>query len=271
MNILGNNSSKLNDVIFENRNKAYGAYAIREAYSDSLTKSILCLSGLVLLLFGSVFAYNKISAIPSEEKGIIIDDSGIKPLVYETLVEMKPLETPVEKPAIAAAAPSGGIPLRIVDAEPTNTTTVNMSNPVSGVGSATATGVAPVGSETSTLTTTTTVAGTTGTTSAEPVVFAEEMPEFEGGNAGLMNYVAKSIVYPEIAKEVGAQGTVYVSFVVNEVGKVESAKVLKGIGLGCDEEVLRVINKMPQWKKPGKNGGHAVKVRFNIPVAFRLK
>jgi len=271
MNILGNDSGKLNEVIFENRNKAYGAYAIRAAYNDSLKKSILFLSGLVMLLFGSVFAYNKISAIPAEEKGIIIDDSSIKPLVYETTVEMKPLETPVEKPAVAAAAPAGGMPLRIVDSEPTTTTTVNMNNSVSGVGSATATGVSPVGTETATSTATLTVVGTNTASISEPVVFAEEMPEFEGGNAGLMNYIAKSIIYPEIAKEVGAQGTVYVSFVVNEVGKVESAKVLKGIGLGCDEEVLRVINKMPQWKKPGKNGGHAVKVRFNIPVAFRLK
>jgi len=272
MNILGNNSGKLNDVIFENRNKAYGAYAIRAAYNDSLKKSILFLSGLVILVFGSVFAYNKINAIPADEKGIIIDDSGLKPLVYETEVNMKPLETPVEKPAVAATAPAGAIPTRIVDnSAETNTTTVNMTNPVNGVGSATATGVSPVGTETATTNATLTAAVTSTATTSEPVVFAEEMPEFEGGNAGLMNYVAKSIVYPEVAKEVGAQGTVYVSFVVNEVGKVESAKVLKGIGLGCDEEVLRVINKMPQWKKPGKNGGHPVKVRFNIPVAFRLK
>jgi protein TonB len=268
MNILGNNSSKLNDVIFENRNKAYGAYAIREAYSDSLKKSILCLSGLVILLFGSVFAYNKINAIPTNENGIVIDDSGIKPLIYETIVEMKPLETPVQA-AAAATAPTGGMPLRIVDAEPTNTTTINMNNPVSGVGTETATGTAAVGPETSTVTTIAVVAATTATT--EAVVFAEEMPEFEGGNTGLMNYVARNVVYPELAKEAGKQGIVYVSFIVNETGKVEGAKVLKGIGLGCDEEVLRVINKMPQWKKAGKNGGHPVKVRFNIPVSFKLK
>lgn len=270
MNILGNNSGKLNDVIFENRNKAYGAYAIRAAYNDSLKKSILCLSGLVILLFGSVFAYNRINSIPTDEKGIVIDDSGIKPLVYETEVHMKPLETPVEKPAAAATAPVGAIPTRIVDSAPTSTTAVNMNNPVSGVGSATATGVAPIGTETATATSTLASVGNTTTVSAEPVIFAEEMPEFEGGNAGLMQYVARSIVYPQLAKEAGVQGVVYVSFVVNEAGKVESSKVLKGIGLGCDEEVLRVINKMPQWKKPGKNAGHAVKVRFNIPVSFKL-
>jgi protein TonB len=144
-----------------------------------------------------------------------------------------------------------------------------MNNPVSGVGTETATGTAAVGPETSTVTTIAVVAATTATT--EAVVFAEEMPEFEGGNTGLMNYVARNVVYPELAKEAGKQGIVYVSFIVNETGKVEGAKVLKGIGLGCDEEVLRVINKMPQWKKAGKNGGHPVKVRFNIPVSFKLK
>ncbi len=273
MNILGNNSGKLNDVIFENRNKAYGAYAIRAAYNDSLKKSILFLSGLVMILFGSVYAYNRINAIPLNDQPITFDDPKLKELIYtEREVSLKPLETPVEKPAAAATAPQAAIPTRIVDnSTETTTTTVNMNNPVSGVGSATATGVAPIGTETATATSTLASTGTNTAATSEPVIFAEEMPEFEGGNAGLMNYVARSIVYPEVAKEVGAQGTVYVSFVVNELGKVESAKVLKGIGLGCDEEVLRVINKMPQWKKPGKNGGHPVKVRFNIPVAFRLK
>jgi protein TonB len=270
MNILGNNSSKLNEIIFENRNKAYGAYAIREAYSDSLKKSILCLSGLVILLFGSVFAYNKINAIPIDDGVITFDDPNLKPLIYEMKVDLTPPETPVQA-AAAATAPSGAIPTRIIDnPAPTNTTTVNMENPISGVGSPTATGTAPLGPDASTVTTIAVVAATTATTS-EVVVFAEEMPEFEGGNTGLMNYVARNVVYPELAKEAGKQGIVYVSFVVNETGKVEGAKVLKGIGLGCDEEVLRVINKMPQWKKPGKNGGHAVKVRFNIPVSFKLK
>ena len=102
MNILGNNSSKLNEVIFENRNKAYGAYAIRESYSDSLKKSILCLSGLVILLFGSVFAYNKINAIPTDDPALIFADPNIEQFVY-TEVDMKPLETPVEKPEIGRA------------------------------------------------------------------------------------------------------------------------------------------------------------------------
>jgi protein TonB len=267
MNILGNNSSKLNQVIFENRNQAYGAFEIRESYTDSLKKSILCLTGIVTLLFGSVLVYNKAN-VSTVENVIALDDPNLEPLEYVTKVDITPVE---QRQQAAATAPAGGMATRIVDTEPTPTATVNMNNPVSGIGSPTATGVASTGTETSTVISTLSIAAITASVSADPVIFAEEMPEFEGGNAGLMRYVANSIVYPEIAKEVGAQGVVYVSFVVSETGKVESAKVLKGIGLGCDEEVLRVINKMPMWKKPGKNGGHAVKVRFNIPVSFKLK
>ena len=102
-------------------------------------------------------------------------------------------------------------------------------------------------------------------------VVVEEMPEFEGGTAGLMRYVGQNIVYPSLAREVGKEGTVYVSFVVNETGNIEGAKIMRGIGFGCDEEVVRVINKMPRWKKVGKQGGHPVKVRYNIPVSFKLR
>lgn len=273
MNILGNNSSKLNNVIFENRNKAYGAYEIRESYTDSLKKSMLCLTGLVTLLFGSVLIYNNINALPGEEKILAFNDPNIEPYEYVTEINNKPLETPVENTAAAAAAPEGGMATRIMD-NAAVTATTNINNPVSGVGSATATGTDPNSTlETSTVTISSPSVAVAPTVSTEAVIFAEEMPDFDGTGttSGLMKYVSSAIVYPEIAKEAGVQGIVYVSFVVNESGKVEAAKVLKGIGLGCDEEVLRVINKMSPWKKPGKNAGHPVKVRFNIPVAFKLK
>jgi len=271
MNILGNNSSKLNNVIFENRNKDYGAYEIRESYTDSLKKSLLCLGSLVSLLFGSVFIYNKVNAIPSEETAIVFNDPILEPLEYVTTVNNIPLPELMQNTAMATTAPEGGMAVRIVDDVTTATVTTNVDNPVSGVGSQTATGTASTGSETSTATVANIVIATTASVSAEPVIFAEEPPEFEGGMEGLIATIGKNIVYPELAKEAGVQGVVYVSFVVNETGKVEAAKVLKGIGLGCDEEVVRVLNKLPKWKKPGKNAGHPVKVRFNIPVAFKLK
>jgi protein TonB len=270
MNILGNNSNKLNDVIFENRNKNYGAYEIRSSYNDSLKKSLLFLTSIVTLLFGSVIINNKINADSVLEQPTIIDDLAANTLTYSTVVDMKPpVIEPVQNTAAAATAPTGGMPTQIVDVL-TNTTAVNPSNPISGVGTETATGTAPIGTETATATTVH-VANTASITTNEIVVIAEEMPEFEGGVTGLMKYLGQNVVYPSLAREAGKEGTVYVSFIVNEIGNIENVKIMRGIGLGCDEEVVRVISKMPRWKKAGKNAGHPVKVRFNIPVSFKLK
>ena len=269
MNILGNNASKLNAVVFENRNKNYGAYAIRESYNGSLMKSLLCLGSMVILVFGSAYAYNKANTSAAIEKGILLDDLTPEPLEYVTEIDNTPLPEPVQNTAAPATAPEGAVSTNIND-HAVETTTVNLENPISGVGSATATGLSASGTETSTNVAVIHVANTAPVETTE-VFIAEEMPEFEGGVAGLMRYVMQNISYPDIAREIGKEGTVHVSFVVNEVGNVEGVKVMKGIGYGCDEEVLRVIGKMPRWKKVGKNGGHPVKVRFNIPVSFRIK
>ena len=269
MNILGNNSSKLNEVIFENRNKNYGAYAIRQSYNDSLMKSLICLSSMIVLVFGSAFAYNKATKEVAEEKLAIFSDPALDPIEYSTPVDLTPITTPVENTATAATAPANAIATVITDDAPEPTTPINLSTPISGVGTETATGTSTDGPDTSTLTTISVAATPIEASTVYAVV--EEMPEFEGGVAGLMRYVKQNISYPSVAREIGVEGIVYVSFVVNESGNVESAKVMKGIGYGCDEEVIRVVNKMPRWKKVGKNAGHPVKVRFNIPVAFKLQ
>jgi protein TonB len=98
----------------------------------------------------------------------------------------------------------------------------------------------------------------------------EEMPSFPGGDAALMKYLGNNIKYPAIAKDAGIQGTVYVTFVVNEQGLVKDAKVLRSIGGGCDEEAIRVVQSMPKWK-PGKQRGKSVKVQYNLPIRFTLK
>ena len=98
----------------------------------------------------------------------------------------------------------------------------------------------------------------------------EEMPAFPGGEQKLMEYVGKNIKYPQIARESGIQGRVFVSFVVEPDGSVSNVKLLRGIGGGCDEEAMRVIKSMPKWK-PGKQRGKAVRVSYQIPVMFRLQ
>ena len=99
----------------------------------------------------------------------------------------------------------------------------------------------------------------------------EQMPEFpNGGMAGLMQYLSKNIKYPTIAQENGTQGRVTVQFVINRDGSIVDAKVLRGVDPYLDKEAIRVISSMPKWK-PGMQRGKAVRVKYTVPVMFRLQ
>lgn len=98
----------------------------------------------------------------------------------------------------------------------------------------------------------------------------ETMPEFPGGQGVLLQYLAKSIKYPVIAQENGIQGRVSCSFVVNKDGSIVDAEVIRGVDPSLDKEALRVINSMPKWS-PGKQRGKPVRVKYTVPVTFRLQ
>ena len=98
----------------------------------------------------------------------------------------------------------------------------------------------------------------------------ETMPEFPGGQGALLQYLAKSIKYPVIAQENGIQGRVSCSFVVNKDGSIVDAEVIRGVDPSLDKEALRVINSMPKWS-PGKQRGKPVRVKYTVPVTFRLQ
>ncbi|MBU0488596.1 MAG: energy transducer TonB [Bacteroidetes bacterium] len=103
----------------------------------------------------------------------------------------------------------------------------------------------------------------------EIFTIVEDMPAFPGGDEARLKYLSENIKYPQMAKESGISGTVYVTFVVNQDGKIVDVKVLRGIGGGCDEEAIRVIKGMPKWSA-GKQRGKAVRVQFNMPIRFTL-
>lgn len=105
---------------------------------------------------------------------------------------------------------------------------------------------------------------------AEIFQIVEAMPDFPGGDAARMKFLRDNIKYPQIARESGIQGTVYVTFVVEKDGRVTDIRVLRGIGGGCDEEAVRVIKAMPRWQ-PGKQRGKPVRVQFNMPIKFTLQ
>ena len=98
----------------------------------------------------------------------------------------------------------------------------------------------------------------------------EKQPEFPGGMSELMKFLAKSIKYPVIAQENGIQGRVVCSFVVNRDGSIVDIQVMRGVDPSLDKEAVRVIGTMPKWK-PGEQRGKPVRVRFILPVQFRLQ
>ena len=104
----------------------------------------------------------------------------------------------------------------------------------------------------------------------EVFTIVEEMPSYPGGEAKMYEYLGKNIKYPQIARESGIQGRVFVNYVVEPDGSVSNVKVLRGIGGGCDEEAMRVVKAMPKWK-PGKQRGKAVRVSYTLPVVFKLQ
>lgn len=98
----------------------------------------------------------------------------------------------------------------------------------------------------------------------------EQMPEFPGGMDKLMEYLSKNIKYPSIAQENNIQGRVIVEFVVNKDGSIVEPKVMRSVDTSLDNEAMRVIKSMPKWN-PGKQRGKAVRVRYTVPVLFRLQ
>lgn len=98
----------------------------------------------------------------------------------------------------------------------------------------------------------------------------ENEPEFPGGMDALYKYLSQNIKYPQLARENGITGKVYVTFVVEKDGSIANPKILRDIGGGCGAEAIRVVKAMPKWN-PGKQRGKAVRVQFNLPVNFNLK
>lgn len=97
----------------------------------------------------------------------------------------------------------------------------------------------------------------------------ENMPEFPGGDAGLMKYIQNNVKYPPIAKEYNITGKVYVSFIVDKSGSVTDVKIVRGVDKSLDAEAVRVVKSLPKYK-PGKQRGNAVRVMFTIPINFTL-
>lgn len=104
---------------------------------------------------------------------------------------------------------------------------------------------------------------------AEVFFIVENMPEFPGGDVALRTYIAQNVKYPEIAKENGLAGKVFVQFVINQKGEVQDVKIARGVDPALDKEAIRVVQGLPKWK-PGSQRGKPVRVSYTVPINFQL-
>jgi protein TonB len=258
------------DIIFEGRNKAYGAYLLRRIYPSHIKKALI--AGVLLFAF--------VMLLPSLIK---ILNLGKKDEVKKDVeITLKDIQTPPEeeeKPPLPPPPP----PPKVEPPKPPQTQftppVIKKDEEVKKE--------PPKVADIQTNTGTETVKGDDSKyvpqvdvpAAKEPVVdpdegkvfnFVEQSPSFPGGDEALRAFLAKNIKYPPIARENGIEGRVIITFVVDKNGNIKDIAVRKGIGGGCDEEAVRVVKSMPDWK-PGKQNGKAVNVMYNLPVNFKLQ
>ena len=252
--------AQMDEIVFENRNKTYGAYILRKMYNKQLNKALLLAVGILAagLVYPLVDSYNSLNIIRhiNDPVGFELLDQPkqedvIKPEIPEA-PEAKP-ETRIRFVApevtLADVIDDSGLP----NMDDMNKISVNIPLDIK----AEITIEKPVD-----------VIEDPETKPAEIIV--EEMPLFPGGDTERIKFLAANILYPTQAKENGIQGTVYFQFIVDSKGNITDVKILRGIGGGCDEEAFRVIKMMPQWK-PGRQNGRTVRVLYNMPVSFKIQ
>jgi len=256
------------DIIFDQRNKSYGGYELRKHYNRRAARAMFFVLSALLLALGT---HSFASRFRSEQPTVTLKD---RPYEISHVVIPEKVVPPIEidPPVARLQAPSVVFvpPVIVDDNVEANTPTVEdlhdkqpatVENPgdEGGIIPATQTGPGTAPG--------TDIVETAVVVSTAPETWVEQMPVFDGD---VSDYLGKHIQYPEIARETGTAGKVSIRFVVNEDGSVSDAKVVRGIGAGCEEEALRVVKKMPKWK-PGKHNGKAMKVYMTLPVTFSLK
>lgn len=264
------------DILFDNRNKAYGAYELRKNYHKRLKKSMMIVATLLLItvsapIVASMFDKPIVVDLPNDEPQIIKNVEVIIPKEPEPKVpEAKPLKPTDPVNTIANTTPIIEVANEVNDADLPPTKEA-LKDAVSGIEN-------KEGEGTEVLDLPNNDGEGTAVIPQEPApndneifddVDVSQMPEFPGGEEELMRYLAQNIQYPKQALDGNTEGRVLIGFVVNKEGEIDDVKVLRSIGDGCDEEAVRVIHKMPKWK-PGKNNGKLVNVFYNLPVTFQL-
>lgn len=257
------------DILFENRNKAYGAYSIRKAYPSHLKKAM----ATMLVLVGAGFVI-VMSQPRKADSGSLVREKMTE-IVLDNYVEPeKPKEQPQPQKRTVAEQPPTKIdtdPVIVPDDEarnfPPDRTDPQPYNPGPTDDPGTPGGGDYIQAEQGDKTVITPVPPKETTPEAPQILEVSEIaPEFPGGMQAWISYLQKMLRVPDDL-EAGDRKTVRVKFVVNANGDITDAVIVASGGSQFDREVLRVIGRMPKWK-PGKQNGKAVAVYFTQPVTF---
>jgi protein TonB len=275
MSYLIDNAQKLNDIIFANRNRAYGAYAIRSGYGETVLKSlsmmILGVASLVAIAYFMNHKNDETKLMPMAE----LKDSVYVIPVYLNPEEPKPIEekTIAEPPAPAVKTDITVLSTNINDSvheEVTDTT--QQLNAVTTATNEVRTDVDGTAKNSPSLAAKNSTAGANKPPGGvKGMLEVDSPPEFEGGLAALNKFIASQLRYPEIASREGQEGKVYIRFVVDETGKVCDLMLMNRAGFGMDEEALRVVSLIPKFKSPAKVQGEAVKAYYQVPIRFHYR
>ncbi|QIX63502.1 energy transducer TonB [Hymenobacter lutimineralis] len=266
--------ASLNDIVFEGRNKAYGAYVLRRLYNKHVTRALL----IAVALFALLVTFPLLARMFSSND-VVEDDKMLKENV---LMDAPPLDE--TKPPPPPPPPEAPPP------PPPKLTTIKFTPPVVKKDEEVRK-VEEIPDQKELedkVVATVTVKGNTDNPNdlaglegdgdkvvAEVVeqkvyTYVEQMPVFPGGQEALLQYIGKNIRYPALALRNQIEGKVFVNFTVGPDGSVTDVKVTKPLGGGTDEEAVRVIKTLPRFA-PGKQNGRAVSVSFTVPVTFAIK
>jgi protein TonB len=245
------------DIVFENRNKEYGAYSLRKKYHRTLLIGFII--GIIVLSAAIITPYFRASAlqIKSREKErevIAVMENLDQP--DDLQIEAPPPPPPAEtQQQIKYVAPEVVDSIKPED----DVQLLTMDETVETIQDEEVVEVVEVVEE----------EVEEYKPPAEVFVIVEEMPEFPGGTEALFKFIYDNIQYPQIALENAIEGNVIVRFCVTYQGKIEKAEVIRGIHPSLDAEAIRLINLLPTWK-PGRQAGNPVNVWYTLRVQFQL-
>jgi protein TonB len=254
------NHPGFDDIVFEFRNREYGAYLLRKKYNSAIITGIviapLIFTGFVILPF--VLTQHSENAIIDNRNFLSVQIEKLEP--PKEVIYVPPSPPPVE--AILVEKIVKYVPPVVVDSLPeiekSQLATEEYLNQATEINNRL------TGSDSGDAL----LSGQEGTDAGEPLLIVEVMPSFKGGGLDkFSDWVQKMTNYPKEAADSRIQGTVVVTFVVEKDGKVSNVAILKGVHPLLDNEAVKVISSSPGWR-PGLQGGQAVRIRYLIPIVF---